>query len=654
MTNAGIVARLTTAQARRFRSSEPAQISAWEAQLALLRVALTSAPDEWHLLLEFDLLRLEKRIDAILLTDRAIFVLEFKVGATGYHAAHRRQAEDYALDLHDFHAGSRTHPVIPVLVATAAPAMENPPVLIWHGVAPVQSTNAAGLGALLRDVQQVIPLPHRALEPMAWLAAPYRPVPTIVEAARRLYGRHDVADIAQARADTINLTRTTACIQAAIARARAASERLVVFVTGIPGAGKTLCGLNVVFGGTQGPAPDTAFLTGNAPLVAVLREALAQDAVRAGGKIDPARRQVAGKLQNVHRFLEHYVERPAEIPDAHVVVFDEAQRAWDAAKACRDTQNRKSRLHMSEPAHMLEIMGRHPDWAVVVALIGSGQEINTGEAGLAEWGRAIAVDPRDWRAEAAPVVIGPGPTAQRVAPTPVPWLRVESALHLDVPIRAVNAPHLADWVDAVLQGDVAAAARIATHAELPVWLTRDLPAMRTGLKQRMRGDRRSGLVASSGHRRARADGLGAELHGDDAIVHWFLRRWPDVRASDALEVPASEYACQGLELDHVGLAWGGDFVRHGGSWLARRFSGKQWNRISSPDAVDYVKNTYRVLLTRARQDLIIWVPRGDAEDATRPPAEADALADFLTQCGARALATVGAARDKAVVGERLI
>jgi Uncharacterized conserved protein (DUF2075) len=371
-----VAEKLAYAQSSRHATLELAQRHAWEAEARILQAALAEAPPAWRLLLEYDLLRLEKRADAVLLTDRAILVLEFKHGARGFAAADLRQAEDYALDLHDFHAGSRRHPLVPVLVATEAPTPRHDPPLFWHGVTPVLRANAESLGALIDAVQQGIGTSGLPLDPLVWEASPYRPVPTVLEAAMLLYSRNSVADIAAARADAPNLTRTTDAIARAIARARAENAYLVVFVTGIPGAGKTLCGLNVAFGALR--EHGAAFLTGNVPLVKVLREALARNAAPGGGAArSRARDDAHTALQNVHRFLDHYVQQPDHLPEARIIVFDEAQRAWDAAQAMRDTQRRVSRLSMSEPAHTLEIMGRFPDWAVIVALIGNGGRKST-------------------------------------------------------------------------------------------------------------------------------------------------------------------------------------------------------------------------------------------------------------------------------------
>lgn len=627
---ADTVGRLASAQAARGLSATAEQEAAWHAEVEALRRAVR--PD-WTVALEYDLVRLEKRIDAVLLTDRAILVLEFKTGDASPAAL--AQVEDYALDLRDFHAGSRNHPIVPVLVVgKAESALPRQPPLLWHGVVPPMRTSHASLAAFVAWTQDSIPAPPVPLHGTAWLAAPYRPVPTIIEAATMLYARNGVAEIAAARADVANLTRTTAAIDRAVAAAKRDDARTVVFVTGIPGAGKTLCGLNTVFGPAR--QEGAAFLTGNAPLVTVLREALARDAIarRACGPAE-ARRRVRAALQNVHRFLEDNAADPARLPPERLIVFDEAQRAWDEAKARAGTQRRPGRLTMSEPAHTLEIMARRPGWAVVVALIGNGQEINTGEAGLAEWGRVIAAR-GDWRAVAASRAIETADPVQLLAAGRPAWLTIDPDLDLTVPIRSVRETAAAAWVDALLEGRIAEARATAEGAGgVPFLLTRDRGAMRTALRVLARGERRAGLVRSSVAKRLRADGLGPEVSGEE-VAEWFLNRWPDVRGSDALEVCATEYACQGLELDVVGLAWGNDFLPDGrGGWRARHFAGTRWHRAEKDYA--FIRNTYRVLLTRARYETVIYVPRGDAADATRPPVEFDAIAEALMAAGAGAL-----------------
>ncbi|MFC7607464.1 DNA/RNA helicase domain-containing protein [Teichococcus aestuarii] len=555
-------AQLSYAQAGQLSEVQRAQRESWGALIVTLQAALREAGGEsWQVLLEVEMLRLERRIDAVLLTDRAVLVLEYKHGATGFAAPDLAQVEDYALDLFDFHAASRAHPVVPLLLASGAAAPVNQwPIFLPGVTTPVLRASPASLGALLRGIQAAIPAPAAPLDAAAWEAAPYRPVPTIIEAARRLFDRHGVEAIATARADARNLTRTTAAIRAAIGQARAEGARRVVFVTGIPGAGKTLCGLNLAFG----PAAEgsTAFLTGNAPLVAVLRGALERDAREAQGRgARQPRREARAVLQNVHRFLEHHVRHPAEAPPEHVVVFDEAQRAWDAAQAGRDTQRRSSILTTSEPGHMLEIMARVPGWSVIVALIGNGQEINTGEAGLAEWGRVIGASWAKgggglwgrWRRRARSPPRSRRSARRRATRHGSRWRRIWTSPYRCAPSTTSAARN--GWRRCWRSG------RRKPPPSPPI-VPRGRAALLPDARPRRAagraarpgaGLRRAGLVCSAKAKRLRAEGLGAQLHGaDDEVVNWFLNRWPDVRGSDALEVCATEYACQGLELDVVG------------------------------------------------------------------------------------------------------
>jgi hypothetical protein len=500
-------------------------------------------------------------------------------------------------------------------------------------------TGSAGLGDALRWIARHTVAAARPLEGVCWIASRYAPVPGIVEAARRLFAKHDVLELGLARADAGNLTRTGDAIRRAIDSARAGRSKIAVFVTGIPGAGKTLCGLDAAFRSNA----KSAFLSGNAPLIEVLREALSRDAVAQGASAEAAAERVEGFIQNIHRFLEQHAEAGPPPPE-EMIIFDEAQRAWDAAKATRKTQNRKSKLVMSEPAHALDIMGRRDDWAVVVALIGNGQEINTGEAGLREWGRAIAAH-GGWQARVAERALRASDPRQRISDAEAPWIVRDDDLDLVVPIRSVRSTTMSSWVEALVENDAPRAAALAVEDAPPVFVTRDLDEVRTALRGFARGQRRAGLVRASGARRLRAAGLSAEVSLKE-VANWFLERFPDdIRASDALEAAATEYACQGLELDVVGLAWDLDFRREDGRWTGWRVAGKKWHR--EVQEFDYVRNTYRVLLTRARYETVIWVPCGSQReeafhDATRDAAQYDAIADFLLACGARPLETAQA------------
>ena len=584
----------------------------------MLESALAEIQATWPVLRDWRLPRINRRIDAILLSPRAIIVCALREGRR--HTARDRTAiEDAALDLHDFHATSRGHPVVPLLVTADAKRSDPARPLLLPGVTPVVEASAATLADTLSDLARAPLCP--AIDPAAWRAAAYRPIPSLIEAARMLYARHGVTDIAASHATAENLRATRAAIAGAFSAARADQRPTIVFVTGIPGAGKTLCGLDAAFAG------EAAFLTGNPSLVHVLREALARDAT---GSLRLARQRMEAVIQALPAFRDHYAG--GGVPPERVIVIDEAQRCWSAAHAVAKTAQRPVKLVQSEPAHLLDIMRRRQDGPVIVALVGNGQEIHAGEGGLAEWGAALRTRP-EWRVLAGPEALA-APAARHRLPA-LPGLSADASLHLAVPVRSLRSAAAPAWVDAVLAGDAPEARRIAADG-VPFRVTRDLDVMRARLRQACRGSRRAGLVASAEAKRLRAEGLGATLPHDDpaAVARWFLDRFPDIRASDALEVAATEFFVQGLELDAAGLCWDGDLIRVDGAWRARRFRGAGWTAPRSEDTRINRLNAYRVLLTRARYETVIWVPRGDARDPTRDPAVYDAVAEFLLSCGA--------------------
>lgn len=646
-----VVGQLSLKQAEHFREIQDRQLDAWRQLVMLLKTSLAraaashSAVMAWGLVIEFPLLRLQKRLDVVLLAGRTVCVLEFKVGGENYPAADMRQVEDYALDLRDFHAPSERLRIWPVLCATDAPSSAL--TTIQDGVGAVVTCNTAGLAgvmaALAADQRQ---RDDDQLDHKEWEAGMYRPVPSIVQAAELLFAKHDVKEIASAASNPENLGATTEALISIIERARRNSEHIVAFVTGVPGSGKTLVGLNAVHderfsSGGQQPG---AYLSGNSPLVRVLREALSEDeARRTGRRKADARRLVAAQVQTLMDFLREYLKaHEAAAPVDHVIIFDEAQRAWDAAYGKQKFNRAKS-----EASIFLEIMGRHEDWAVIIALVGGGQEINRGELGLSEWGKAIAEEhlgsiARKWIAMVSPEVISGGEATawQRLFDGEVPsWAEIDPHLHLAASVRSYKCEALPRWVNAILAADQAKARGIAdATAAFPVYITRDLDVARAWLRQNTRGQRRCGLVASSGAKRLRAEGLGVSLGADnlDGVAHWFLRQPGDLRASYALEVTANEYACQGLELDYVGVCWGGDLIwdRAAGVWVPRRLNGTTWQKVGEPDSRSWIINKYRVLLTRARLGTVIWVPRGDRHDTTRPPQRYDEIADAMSAAGA--------------------
>lgn len=627
----GIANQLAAEQAKRSLNGTGVGLSAWLSTVATMKQALNT-PDAacWTVLFEYELARVGKRADVLIVTDRAVFVLEFKTGVDGSALAAARQADDYAQDLHDFHAGCRDVALLPVAV-TARNVSGSPSLPLLGSVHPAQFATPATLLGFLQAA-------HRALPPLSppkstrcWANQPYRPVPGIVEAARMAFARQAAPGINTTLADRGDLAATTAAIVEHVLRTEAARERRIIFVTGIPGAGKTRCGLGVAFETTL--QDRAVFLTGNPSLVHVFREALVRDAVDRGSQRKAAEQAMEQRIQALPHFRDTYASTE-HAPAEHVIIVDEAQRSWSADHAIRKTRDRPVKLSDSEAGHILDAMARVPDWSTIICLVGGGQEIHDGEGGLAEWSAALVARP-EWQVTASSFAFGSSDPRQRLAAD----LRHDGdeKLHLAASIRSLRSTAQPDWVNAVLRSDVVKAHALAVKHTVPVFLTRDLAALRQGLRQRARGLRRVGLLVSSGAARMRAEGLGVELpHMDkSAVGRWFLDQWPaDVRASDALEVAANEFSCQGLELDYAGLAWGGDLVRTGAAWRVRRFRGTDWEDRHQEDAISNRINTYRVLLTRARYETIIWVPRGDATDRTRNPAEFDAIAEYLAACGA--------------------
>jgi hypothetical protein len=628
-----------------FASQYMKQVSAWESECRLLedfiRDLLICLPGSktWALLLEFPIPRRNKFPDAILLADDLIYVIEFKFGATTFDATAKWQVEDYALDLRDFHLESAGRTVIPVLIASeASPIPTFPDRPSTQTVWPVLAGSPSNLVQLIewafRHAHQMARSP---IDPVGWENSGYKPSLSIVEAATNLFGGHSVREISHAYAD--NLSRTTDAILEGIKEAKEHGSRLICFITGVPGAGKTLTGLNAVHdpewsqGGKRG-----VFLSGNGPLVKIMSQALVRNAVsvRKMSRKD-AVREVGTFVQNVHSFIKEYASGN-RAPFENVVIFDEAQRAWNSAQV-----KKKRKLEKSEPEIMLEIMERCPEWCTIVALVGGGQEINTGEAGLEEWGRALARTGGRWCVLVSPEALigGPSLAGHRLfADQPPPNCEVteRTSLHLDVSVRSFRAQTITNWVNFLLQGDAEIARQELEKAgEFPLVLTRDLARARNWLRERSRHEHRCGLVASSGSLRHRAYGLelSTEFRRGYPFEEWFLTDPTDFRSSYHLEVAATEFECQGLELDWVGLCWGDDFSWNPDekTWQYRRLAGRSWQHVRNEVTRRYVLNKYRVLLTRAREGMIIWVPPGHPSDPTRDPNTMNATADFLLSAG---------------------
>lgn len=578
-----------------------------------------------------------KRVDVIIMTGGVVFVIEFKVGSNSFDNYAIEQVYDYALDLKNFHRGSHELQIVPVLIATNAATQVTPP-LVWSldSVAkPVCISPSELTNLLCSGIAECHALP---IDAMFWSRSGYLPTPTIVEAALALYRKHDVHEITRSEAGADNLGLTALRVEQIIEHAKANKKKAICFITGVPGAGKTLAGLNIATSRSELHSDEHAvFLSGNGPLVDVLREALSRDqADREGIPRKDAYRKVSSFVQNIHHFRDEALKNN-DPPIEKVVIFDEAQRAWNRDMASKFMQQKRGHtsFDMSEPAFLLSAMDRHQDWCVVICLIGGGQEINTGEAGLAEWILVLRDKFPDWEAHISSRLedrdyIWDDALAEELSHVPASW---ENDLHLGVAIRSFRAEALSEFVGHVVENRPDEArviyARIAD--KYPMVVTRDIEKARSWLRKKARGSERYGLTASSGAARLRPEGVWIKAKVDAPV--WFLNDRSDVRSSYYLEEVATEFDIQGLELDWTCVCWDADFRHLNNQWKHFNFRGTKWQRINAAERQLHLKNAYRVLLTRARQGLVIFVPRGDSLDPTREPTNYDQICDFLIDCG---------------------
>ncbi len=631
-----------------FESVAALQLGSWRGQIQALQAALRKVisklpgSSEDTILLEYTIPVIRRRLDALIIHDDKIVVIEYKEGHSARAKAALRQAQDYALDLADFHEHSRDVQLFPVAVGSF-PDWPGESICSRGVAVSVPSLAHVLIHIFSKDIQ------YRPIDQGLWARGRYFPVPQIVEAAVAAFNGHRVQELALSRADPGSLDRSKQLIVEAVARARQTNSKILCVLTGVPGAGKTLAGLNAVsevVAELHLETEQATYLSGNTPLVNVLREALYRDRKRRGERV--TRRSLDVLIQEMHRFVKDVYDED-KAPAARMIVFDEAQRAWSQEK-----NRKKFQRSISEPGMVFEVMDRHDGWAVVVALVGGGQEIHSGEAGLEEWGDAISSYP-NWTIWASPAAVEGGPALAgsrlfRDRTTCTNVLLQKADLHLNVSLRSIDAENSAAWVNSMLEGKSDDAAAIARKG-LPIYRCRSIQALRRWLSENQFGSRRSGLVASSSAERLRAVGVETPTYsfmGGIQYVRWFLEPSGDVRSSNQLEVALSEFEVQGLELDFVGLLWGGDLLFDSAGPIVRRFSGASWqNGIRKPVSLfDDEKvekayqegiNRYRVLMTRYRKAMVIFVPEGASNDPTRSPDEFDRVFEYLGACGLREL-----------------
>lgn len=668
---------------------------AWENEITILQLALLPWKNEKaHIAFEYDIPRLGKRIDVVLMLRGIIFCLEFKVGKNVALQVDVEQVLDYALDLKNFHYYSKDRMIVPILIPTTYNKTTD---LLQQSVYDDRIynplvTGASSLQFMLRSViKKEKALPDEIDWSKDWLISPYTPTPTIVEAARTLYENHSVEDITRHEADDVSTDKTIDFILNVIKESKEKRGKSICFVTGVPGAGKTLVGLDVAIkqsykDGEKDRENGAVYLSGNGPLVAVLTEALAIDNKKKcnerGEKknLSDSRREVSEFLQIIHRYRDNMlakIKNPVENgkleidPEKaikmgetgygeveHVAIFDEAQRSWTHKRLADylkrgGTYGNKLKVPnfpVSEASFLIWSLDQREDWAVIVCLVGGGQEINTGEAGISEWIKALNNEYKHWN-----VYISNKLTELEYAEGKVNELLAENqrvtysdSLHLAVSLRSFRAETLSAFVHSLLafNSDAPSLYQDVDKKGYPVLLTRDINKARVWLRKNSRGSQQTGILVTKVAARFKPQAVSVLGQGDENAVHWFLEDKTDIRSSNYLEDAATEIQVQGLELDYACVLWDADMRYEDNEWEYYKFNGKtKWNPERNEESKKYMLNAYRVLLTRARQGIVICVPEGNdclnaegfPEDSTRLPEFYDGTYNYLKSLGIKEL-----------------
>lgn len=614
----------------------------WRSQIEILKETLIDLQGE--LFFEFSIPRMGKRVDCLLIIQNIVFVIEFKVGEKEYLISNLDQVWDYALDLKNFHKPSHSALLIPILVATEAKNENFQFLQTTHedGLYKPLKANKKNLREILLNGIEFCKSSTTLID-QDYVKGSYSPTPTIIEAAVTMYKNHSVADITRSDADAKNLTTTTKSVSDIIEYAQNEKKKVICFVTGVPGAGKTLVGLDIATKHLD-KEQDThsIFLSGNGPLVAILQEALARDTVQRTKEIGEeitkakAREGVKAFIQIIHHYRDAYLVDPTA-PFDHVAIFDEAQRAWNKEQTVNFMRRKKNQpdFAYSEPEYLISCLDRHEDWAVIVCLVGGGQEINTGEAGISEWLYAIKNSFPHWEVQISPNLTDSEYNAfDAIAEIEKDCKTIYDAnLHLSVSMRSYRAENVALFIKQLLDLETQKASETLKliSDKYPIVITRNIESAKNWLKEKARGSERYGIVVSSQAYRLKPLAIDVRVETDP--VHWFLGEKNDVRSSYYLEDVATEFQVQGLELDWACVTWDGDFRYSENEWKTFSFVGNKWQNINKEERKLYLKNAYRVLLTRARQGMVIVVPKGNIEDHTRLPEFYDDTYKYFKKIG---------------------
>ena len=618
------------------------QSDAWENQIHELQNRLEACGMEGDIIFEYDIIRLGKRIDVILLIRHMVFSLEFKNGKNLFTAQDAQQAEDYAIDIKNFHKESEDLYVCPILIATAAPAYQKEQSL---GCYPDKQVHLQreNIETLIPKVAKLTGLygDDREIDFDTWFNSAYHPTPTIIAAAVEAYTTHDISEIANSEAGQDDIDICESKLNEIIEYAETNGKKCVCFVTGVPGAGKTLVGLDTVAKNLKkGKDSLSVYISGNGPLVEVLREALKRSAKAKKQLNRETTAAINALIQGSFAFKKDNASHNHPTAE-NIMIFDEAQRVWNEEKMKK--KHADPVMAVSEPHLLYSIMDRHQDWAVMVCLVGLGQDIYDGEVGINEWFKCGIENYTEWELYYSPDIF------KQVEDKNIDREMIEhcerchpsSELHLKTSIRSFRADKQCQFVDNLLDNNPDETRRIYNEisAKYPVFVTRDYAKAKHWVKEQVRGSQRCGVLACSSAQRLKPEGI--YVATDIDVKNWFLAPSDDLRSSNMMEIVASEFKVQGLEIDWAVVCWDADLRRNrrGDDWEHFAFRGTKWNRRNKPEQKRYLVNSYRVLLTRARQGMVIFVPRGvDPEvDSTRNQAYYDAIYKYLLSCGIQEL-----------------
>lgn len=621
-------------------SAEDLQKNTWNREIEILKRKLSQFLDG-HIIFEYTIPRIGNRIDNIVIYKGIIFLLEFKVGEKKYPSYAIEQVTDYAFDLSCFHKESHNRLLVPILISTKAHSVKQEIRISKDNVLETICCNEYEIAKYITEVS--LKFIQDGIIPNDWINSLYMPTPTIIEAAQALYLGHNVEDISRNDASAKNLNQTTKAINKIIDYSKAHNRKSICFITGVPGAGKTLAGLNIAVE-RQKIAEDehAVFLSGNGPLVDVLQEALARDdAKRNHISRKEAFRKVKEFIQIIHHFRDDAISVDTP-PVEKVAIFDEAQRAWDEQNLT-DFMKKKKHIedfNMSEPEFLISILNRHNDWATIVCLIGGGQEINKGEsAGIYGWFDSLRNNYPNWDIYVSDKITDDEYSKGHnfAEMTKNMNVNIIEDLHLAVSLRSFRSENVSNFVKALLDVDIDTAKRLYEqfNNDYPVFVTRNLDKAKLWVRSQAKGSQRYGLTASSGAKRLRKYGIWVQNKIE--ATNWFLNGKNDVRSSFHLEETATEFDIQGLELDWTIVCWDADLRFENGDFKHLKFVGTKWQNIKSADNILYLKNAYRVLLTRARQGFVIFVPTGDETDMTAKPEYYDGIYRYLKSVGIKEL-----------------